>query len=436
MERTLYNGLLSGVSLDGKAFFYPNPLESNGQHQRSPWFGVACCPGNMTRFLASVPGYVYAQQGDTLYINLFVGSTADIKMDNGRTVKLVQETRYPWDGAVKITVVPDRSGSFTINVRIPGWTRNEAMPSDLYRFLDKADEPIILKINGKPVSIKLEKGYASLNRRWMKGDVIELMLPMPVRRVVANEQVVADRGRVTLQRGPIVYCAEWPDNPNGRVRNLVLPDSRPLTAEFKPGLLNGVEIIKSKAIGLAYDEKGELIRAEQDFTAIPYYAWANRGRGQMVVWIPNSESGAKSTPWPTLATTSKVSTSGRKDSRAINDGEEPASSSDPTAFFDWWPRKGTTEWVEYTFQKPATIPQAEVYWFDDTGRGECRVPKSWRILYKEGEEWKPVENLESYGVEKDRYNKLSFKSVTTSGLRLEVTLQPTWSAGIQEWKVK
>jgi uncharacterized protein len=436
MERTLYNGLLSGVSLDGKAFFYPNPLESNGQHQRSPWFGVACCPGNMTRFLASVPGYVYAQQGDTLYINLFVGSTAEIKMDNGRTVRLVQETRYPWDGSVKVTVSPDSRSDLTINVRIPGWARNEAMPSDLYRFLDKSDEPVVLKINGKPVSLKLDRGYASLNRRWVRGDAIELLLPMLVRRIVANEQVTADRGRVALQRGPLVYCAEWPDNPNGRVRNLVLPDSRPLTAEFKPGLLNGVEIIKSKAIGLAYDENGKLTRSEQDFTAIPYYAWANRGRGQMIVWIPNKESEARPMPWPTLATTSKVTTSGRKDPRAINDGEEPASSSDPTAFFDWWPRKGTTEWVEYTFQKPATISQTEVYWFDDTGTGECRVPKSWRILYKEGEQWKPVENLESYGAERDRYNKVAFKPVTTSGLRLEVVLQPTWSAGIQEWKVK
>jgi hypothetical protein len=173
-----------------------------------------------------------------------------------------------------------------------------------------------------------------------------------------------------------------------------------------------------------------------DFTAIPYYAWANRGRGQMIVWIPNKESESRPTPWPTLATASMVTTSGRKDPTAINDGEEPASSSDPTAFFDWWPRKGTTEWVEYTFQKPATIAQTEVYWFDDTGTGECRVPKSWRVLYKEGEQWKPVENLESYGAERDRYNKVAFKPVTTSHLRLEVVLQPTWSAGIQEWKVK
>ena len=436
LERTLYNGLLSGVSLDGKTFFYPNPLESNGQHQRSPWFGVACCPGNITRFLPSVPGYVYAQSGDTLYVNLFVGSTADIKMDNGREVKVTQETRYPWDGTVKMTVVPDARADFTINVRIPGWARNEAIPGDLYRFADKVDEAPVLKVNGKPVPLALDKGYAKVNRQWAKGDVIELVLPMPVRRVIANEQVSADRSRAALQRGPIVYCAEWPDNPGGRVRNLVLPDKEPLKAQFIPALLNGVEVVKSTAISLAYDERGNVARSEQEFTAIPYYAWANRGRGQMEVWIPKVESAAKPTPWPTIATTSKVTTSGRKDPRAVNDGEAPASSADPTSFFDWWPRKGTTEWIDYTFDKPSVVSQAEVYWFDDTGTGECRVPASWRILYKEGDQWKPVETSEAYGVERDRYNSVAFRPVTTGALRLEVTLQPKWSAGIQEWKVK
>jgi uncharacterized protein len=438
MERTLYNGLISGVSLDGKSFFYPNPLESNGQHQRSPWFGVACCPGNITRFIASVPGYVYARKGDTLYVNLFVGSTADIKMDNGRTVKLTQETRYPWDGAVKMTVNPDRSSKFTMNVRVPGWARQEAVPSDLYSFLDKVGEPVTLKVNGKPVALQINKGYVSLTRAWKKGDVIELGLPMPVRRVIANEQVEADRGRVALQRGPLVYCAEWPDNPNGQVRNLLLPDTAKLTAEFKPELLNGVMVIKSKAFGLSLDAQGKVIKNEQDFLAIPYYSWANRGRGQMMVWLPNVEAKAKPRPYPTLATTSKVSLARRTrlNPAAINDGEEPRSSNDATAYFDWWPAKGATEWVEYAFEKTSTVSHTEVYWFDDTGRGEVRVPASWRLLYKVGDEWKPVEITEAYGVEKDKYNRVTFKPVTTTGLRLEVTMQQNWSAGIQEWKVK
>jgi hypothetical protein len=440
MERTLYNGLISGVSLDGKSFFYPNPLESAGQHQRSPWFGVACCPGNITRFIASVPGYVYAQQGDALYVNLFVGSAAEIKLDNSRTVKLRQETRYPWDGAVRMTVNPDRSGKFTINVRIPGWARNEAAPSDLYRFLDKIEEPVALKVNRKSVPLKLEKGYVSLSRNWKKGDVIELNLPMPVRRVVANDQVTADRGRVALQRGPLVYCAEWPDNPGGHVRNLLLPDSAKLTAEFKPDLLNGVTVVKARAFGLSFDAQGKVLKNEQELTAIPYYTWANRGRGEMLVWLPNNEANARPQPFPTVATTSKVTVSGperpRLNPRRINDGEEPAASNDSSSYFDWWPKKGSVEWVEYVFEKPADVSQVEVYWFDDTGRGEVRVPQSWRVLYKDGNEWKPVENPSPYGVEKDRYNQVAFKPVTTAGLRLEVTMQPNWSAGLQEWKVK
>jgi hypothetical protein len=289
MERALYNGLISGVSLDGKSFFYPNPLESSGKHARSPWFGVACCPSNITRFMASVPGYVYAQRGDAVWVNLYMANAAEIKLDNGRTVKMAQETRYPWDGAVKITVEPDQAAPLAIHVRIPGWARNEPVPGDLYRFAGKAARAPAVKVNGRRVPMQLEKGYAVLKRTWKSGDTIELSLPMEVRRVAANRQVAADRGRVALERGPIVYAAEWADNPNGKVLGLVLPDSARLRAEFRPELLNGVTVIKGKAV----DAAGKA----QDFAAIPYYAWANRGRGEMIVWIP---------------TTSEVTTNERK----------------------------------------------------------------------------------------------------------------------------
>ncbi len=438
MERTLYNGLLSGVSLDGKAFFYPNPLESAGQHARSPWFGVACCPGNMTRFMASVPGYVYAKSGSTIYVNLFAAGTAEVRLDDGRHVTLRQDTRYPWDGRVRLTVTPDRAAVFTINVRIPGWARNEPVPSDLYRFLDRVPDPVTVKVNGAPTPLALDKGYVPIRRTWRPGDVVDLMLPMPVRRVVANDRVEADRNRVALQRGPIVYAAEWPDVPGGHVRNLVLPDSSALGAEFRPSLLGGVIVITGRAFGLAYDADGRLSKTEQAFMAIPYYTWANRGRGEMLVWIPRIDSAARPTPWPTVATTSTVTVSGksRRNPKMINDGEEPASSSDSASYFDWWPTKGTSEWVEYAFGKPATVSEVEVYWFDDTGSGEVRVPASWRVLYRDGDAWKPVNAAGPYGVEKDRYNRVRFTSVSTSGLRLELTMQPKWSAGLQEWKVR
>jgi hypothetical protein len=267
--------------------------------------------------------------------------------------------------------------------------------------------------------------------------VIELMLPMPIRRVVAHERVEADRGRVALQRGPIVYCAEWPDNAQGHVRNLMLADNATLTTEVKSGMLGGVTVIKGNAVALAYDQQNEVVRSERSFMAIPYYAWAHRGPGEMMVWIPNSQASARPLPLPTLASASKVTVSGGRNPRAINDQAEPRSSEDPSnTYFHWWPRKGTTEWVEYTFAKLGTVSEVETYWFDDTGRGECRVPLSWRVLYKDGDQWKPVETQAAYGVDKDRYNRINFKPVTTTALRLEVTMQGNWSAGIQEWKVK
>jgi uncharacterized protein len=435
MERTLYNGLISGVSLDGKSFFYPNPLESIGQHERSPWFGVACCPGNITRFLASVPGYVYAQQDSTLYVNLFAGSTAAVTI-GGRRVSVVQQTRYPWDGAVKIIVTPDRARELAIKVRVPGWARNEPVPGDLYRFLDATTERVTLHVNGTPADATLDRGYVTLNRRWQPGDVIDLALPMPVRRVVAHDRIEADRGRVALQRGPIVFAAEWPDNANGRVRNLVLSDEAPLSSQFRADLLNGVQTVTAKASALAMDAQGKAVKTEQTLVAIPYSTWANRGQGEMVVWIARTDAAARPTPHPTIATTSKVSTSGRKNPRAVNDGEEPGASNDSSSYFDWWPRKGTSEWIEYTFPTATTVSASEVYWFDDTGRGEVRVPQTWRLLYQDGSDWKPVEVKGAYGVEKDRYNAVTFTPVTTTGLRMEVTLQPQWSAGVQEWKVK
>jgi uncharacterized protein len=424
LERTLYNGLISGVSLDGKTFFYPNPLESVGQHERSPWFGTACCPSNITRFVASMPGYVYAQRATELYVNLFVGSNAEVKMDNGRTIKIAQETHYPWNGAVKMTITPDQPGPFRIKIRIPGWARNQPVPSDLYHYVDTSSAPVTIKVNRRPMTLHMDKGYAILDRVWRPGDSIELNLPMPIRRVIAKDQVSADRGRVALERGPILYALEAVDN--GKVRNLVLPRDAKLTAEYKPDLLKGVEVIEGPSVALSYDQQGNVLKNQQPFTAVPYYAWANRGRGQMIVWIPESETVAKPAPFLTPKVTSSPS---RRSPLTVNDGDESTS-------FDWWPKKGTTEWIEYTFDKPASISSSEVYWFDDTGRGEVRIPSAWRILYLDGDEWKPIENPSSYATEKDQYNRVTFKSLTTTALRLEVTMQPTWSTGVEEWKIK
>lgn len=441
LERTLYNGLLSGVSLDGKRFFYPNPLESDGGNQRSPWFGVACCPGNMTRFLASVPGYLYAQKGDTIYVNLYAGGTADIKMKDGRTVKVTQETRYPWEGAVKMTLAPEKAGQFTVNVRIPGWARDQAVPSDLYEFSAKANDPVGLKVNGKNMPVILQLGYVSLRRSWKRGDTIELNLPMPVRRVVADEKVGDDIGKVALQRGPLVYCVEWPDVPDGHVVNLLLPDDAPVSAAFRPDLLNGVEVLSGEARSVRFaDAQGTVQTDKVGFTAIPYYAWANRGRGEMAVWLAHTESGARPLPFPTIASKSKATASAngvRPDVRALNDQREPKSSGDHSnRYLHWWPHKGTKEWVQYAFAKPARVNAVQVYWFDDTGVGECRLPKSWQLFFRQGEEWKAVNNPSEFGCAADRYNRTIFDPVETDALRLEVQLPEGFSSGIHEWRVE
>ena len=443
MERTLFNGLLSGVSLDGKTFFYPNPLESNGQHARQEWFGVACCPGNITRFMPSVPGYLYATQGDAIYVNLYAAGVANIDMPGIDDVFIRQQTRYPWDGAVQLQIGVPRPRRFAVHLRIPGWARNQPVPSDLYRFTDEIDvPPATARVNGAPVPMTLDKGYVTIDRTWSVNDVIALDLPMPVRRIESNPQVMANRGRVALQRGPIVFAAEWPDNPNGKVRNIVLPDGNALRSEFRGDLLNGVQVITGRAVGLAFDAKGAVQRSEQPFMAIPYATWANRGRGQMAVWLARADAAARPTPFPTVVTTATIAASplpnGRgKNPRNIIDGDEPASSADSTAYFDWWPVQGSkSEWIELTFAKSSTVSTTEVYWFDDTGRGGVRVPASWRLLYKSGDQWLPVDTKSGYGVARNAWNAVTFSPVTTAALRIELTMQPGFSAGLQELRVK
>ncbi|HCM73771.1 MAG TPA: glycoside hydrolase family 127 protein [Fimbriimonadaceae bacterium] len=435
LERTLYNGLISGVALDGKTFFYPNPLESIGQHARSPWFGCACCPSNVTRFMASTPGYFYAHRGDSLYVNLFASGHAEIDMGAGRQVKVAQETNYPWDGEISLKIDPARTGRFKVMVRIPGWARNEAVPSKLYAFKGATTRPT-LRVNGRDVAIQLQDGYAVLDREWKAGDTVSLSLPMPVRRVVSSEKVVMNQGRVAIQRGPIVYCAEGVDNANS-VRTFMLPDDAELKVVKQPDLLGGVVTLQTTAMDLALQADGSVKQAAKPVTLIPYYSWANRGRSEMLVWLPNRLDAARPAPLPTIATKAQITASGGVNPNAINDGSSPAYMGDSSnIFFHWWPKKGTEEWVEMKFAEAATVSEAVLYWFDDTGVGECRVPESWRLLYKDGDQWKPVADVAKYGVAKDQPNLIKFAPVRTTALRLEVKLQNNWSSGIWEWSVK
>ncbi len=433
LERTLYNAALSGISMDGDRFFYPNPLESTG-HERSPWFGCACCPSNVARFIPSIPGYVYAYKDDNVYVNLFISGRSTIETA-GNKVTLTQKTGYPWQEGIHIAVEPEKQQQFTLFVRIPGWARNEPVPSDLYAFMSKRKEEPTLKVNGEPVKIDLRNGFAAIDRTWKKGDTVELLLPMPVRRVIAHENIAGNRGKVALQVGPVVFCLEAPDN-DGKVLNLVIPDDAVLRGRFRRDLLNGVMTITGEAVTTKRTLDGGIVSAgTRPFTAIPYYAWAHRGRAQMTVWPAREAQAARAEPANTLAYTSTTTASFVHQSLAsITDQIIPPSSSDNSmGQLDFWPHKGTTEWLQFEWDRRHELSTVKVYWFDDTGRGECHLPKSWRLLYRDANgEFQPVSNKTPYRTKLDTFSIVTFEPVETNALKIEIVLQEGWSAGVQE----
>ena len=291
LERTLYNGLISGVSLDGGKFFYPNPLSCDGKYHfnadhtitRQPWFGCACCPSNISRFIPSLPGYVYAVKDNQVYVNLFLSNRAELKL-NEKKVVLEQETGYPWNGDIRVKVAQGNL-PFTMNIRIPGWVRGSVLPSDLYSYADDLKLGYRVLVNGEEVTGELRKGYLRIDRKWKKGDVVEVHFDMHPRVVKANEKVVADRGRVAVERGPIVYCAEWADN-DFNIQNIILNRHPKFQVTEKPELLYGINEITTEVQALGFDAAGKLATRDVTLTLIPYYAWAHRGEGKMDVWLP------------------------------------------------------------------------------------------------------------------------------------------------------
>ena len=437
LERTLYNGLISGVSLDGGSFFYPNPLESMGQHQRQPWFGCACCPSNICRFIPSLPGYVYAVKDRNVYVNLFMGNQAELKVA-GKKVVLKQTTSYPWNGDIIVQVDKNSAGQFALKIRIPGWVRNEVVPSDLYTFCDNVRPKYSVKVNGEEVKSELEQGYFTIDRKWKKGDQVEVHFDMDVRTVRANNKVEADRGRIAIERGPIVYCAEWPDN-DFNVLNTLVNRTPKFEVVSKSDLLYGIDQIKTQAQTLEYDDQGRLTVKDHTLTLIPYYAWCHRGSGNMAVWLPNEVNATRPAAVPTLASKSKIEASHKASSlSSITDGLVPKDENDRTIpYYHWWPKEGTTEWISYEFPDAMTVSSATVYWYDDGPWGGCRVPKSWKVYYKDAAgNWVDVENPDQYGVKKGAPNTVRFDPVKTSALKLEVVLPEKNASGIYEWEVE
>ncbi|MCO5945895.1 glycoside hydrolase family 127 protein [Mucilaginibacter flavidus] len=292
MEKTLYNGLISGVGLDGKSFFYTNAMQVTDsfnhpdlERERSGWFVCSCCPTNVVRLIPSIPGYIYAQNGNDVYVNLFISGTGNLKV-NSKELKITQQNNYPWDGGLAFTIDPSSAMEMTLKIRIPGWVQNQAIPSTLYSYQQLSAQKIEIKVNGKLVDYQMKNGYAVISKKWKKNDKVELTLPMDVQRVAANMALVDDIGKVALQRGPLMYCAEWKDN-SGKASNLVVPKNTVFETAYEPSLLNGVTVLKATVKSVNVDEAAQTVTTENmTMTAIPYYSWANRGKGEMTVWFP------------------------------------------------------------------------------------------------------------------------------------------------------
>jgi DUF1680 family protein len=293
LERELYNGALAGLSLPGNSYTYVNPLDAPNGNARWSWNGCPCCPPMFLKLMGAMPGYIYAQDKNGVYVNLFVGSKAQIHYGS-RNVVLKQTTDYPWQGAVKITVESAPADEFDLHIRIPSWCQAPTSSDDLYHAANRPqDGAARLKLNGKMVeNAEVVRGYATVHRRWKSGDVVQLTLEMPVQQVRANAHVEADKGRVALMRGPLVYCFESADN-SGAVQNLVIPPGTEFSPEYRSSLLGGVTVLQATAIGVFRTPANEVRPLPYHVTATPYYANANRGSCQMQVWMLENEAGCK-----------------------------------------------------------------------------------------------------------------------------------------------
>ncbi|MCC7491159.1 MAG: glycoside hydrolase family 127 protein [Fimbriimonadaceae bacterium] len=444
LERILYNGFLSGVALSGDRFFYPNPLVSDGRRafnhgsrERAPWFGCSCCPVNVVRFMPSLLRYFASSRGDVVDLNLYAAGSLDLAV-GGQTVTLRQQTRYPWDGTVEVTVRPQRPATFTLRLRVPGWSQGRPLPSDLYAYRAAAGPGPQAQLNGEPLPMRLDHGYLPLRRHWRPGDRVRLELPMPVRRVQAHHQVRDLAGLVAVERGPLVYCWEGADHA-GRTRDLLLPPAAELRPDWQPTLLGGLTLLRGAGQRATRQADGGVTCDAAPVTLIPYYAWCHRGPNEMAVWLPERPEQLKLPP-RTLAGDATISASHcwQADTlEAVNDGQEPTGSGDlRMPRFTWWDHRGGREWLQLRWPQPRQVSGLAVYWFDDTGVGSCRVPAAWRLWQQVGEQWLPVPTAQEPGRQRDAWNEVRFAPLTSSALRLEVDLAPGYSGGVLELRAR
>ncbi|MCB2220456.1 MAG: glycoside hydrolase family 127 protein [Bacteroidetes bacterium] len=436
LERTLYNALLSGVSIEGNLFFYPNRLESNGNDRRQEWFGCACCPSNISRFLPSVPGYIYAKKEDHIYINLFINSDVDLKTDKGN-FNLSQHSGYPWKGNIRVVVNPETDMAQTIHIRIPGWSQNKPIPGNLYHYHRMIESKPVMKVNGKETDYETEKGYLIITRTWKVNDQLEVEFEMPVRKTLALDSVKADRGRFTIERGPLVYCIEDVDQQQSGVRHIVADIDGKFTDRTSRDLWGGITTIgfEGRLLQRQIDGSVQSEGGPVQLTAIPYAFWANREPGQMLVWVPYRKENATPAPALTIAFKShKICPGAKGNPELLSDQYNPVNSNDHSmGYIHWWPIKDTIVTMEYDFEKPGTVSSTRVYWFDDGPHGGCRIPAAWKLLYRKGNQWIEVEHDLPYPVTKDAFDVVDFNPARTDAVKMEITLQKEYSSGVHEW---
>jgi len=437
-ERILHNNFASGVSIGGDAFFYVNPLASRGNVTRWRWHGCPCCPANVVRIIPQLGTYAYATAGDVLYWNLFMASDATLRLAGGDVKVRQTNNGYPWRGdGLTLAIDPGAPRAFTVNVRIPGWARGACVPTKLYEQVNPASlAEVSLTVNGKPVALALDKGYATISRTWARGDRIELSLKMTPRFVRADMRVADDVGRLAVERGPVVYCAEGIDN-GGHVLNKYLDVSDASCAEEADIAICGLHV---PAIRLPAMARTRGMRAVTEvpttLTLVPYFAWSHRDAGEMQTWLPTSADRAE----PAFVGETSVSHCWKFDTpSALSCGQKPTDSAGRECrHFSFWPHKGTTEWVQYDLPAPEELRDMTVYWLDDEAtNGGCRLPLKATVKVRAAKDapWRAVEGA-SVEIAKDRPCAIRLpEPVTAQAVRLEIVLRPDVSAGLLDWSL-
>ncbi len=405
-EVALLNNCLSGVGLDGKSFFYPNPLEADDGHQpRSGWFGTACCPSNIARLIPQVPGYMYATDGKQLYTVLYGSSRTAVEL-NGMKVAFRQTTEYPYSGEVVLQVDPPQAVRFKLNLRIPTWAGSQFVPGRLYAYSEPSSGWTV-EVNGRRIEPAVEKGFAVIERVWNPGDRIQLKLPMPLKANTCIEQVAANRGRVSFSRGPLMYCAEGIDN-GGAVQRFFVDAGKAVDnatiRRIESGRLAGLSEVAIPAKELTADG----VR-ESQLRLIPYFAWSNRDRSSMMTWIGTRPDLAR----VDLRDPRNMKFSGVRASHtfdqdtvdAVRMRHTPQSSSDKSIpRWTSWPQKGRPQWVEIDLGQVQRVVSVSVYWYNDNGG--VQLPESWHLQAQAGGAWKDVKiyNTDQYSTLADNFN--------------------------------